>query len=33
MSHTEETHLQHHFTDSEQQRESAKLGMWKVDVC
>lgn len=22
------THVQHHFTDAEQQRESAKLGMW-----
>lgn len=31
MSHTSESHpahLQHHFSDSEQQSESAKLGMW-----
>ena len=28
MSHTNEGHLQHHFSDVEQQRESAKLGMW-----
>ena len=25
---TTPAHVQHHFTDSEQQRESAKLGMW-----
>ncbi len=24
----EQNHLQHHFSDAEQQRESAKLGMW-----
>ncbi len=28
LSATNPAHLQHHFTDSEQQRESAKLGMW-----
>jgi cytochrome c oxidase subunit 3 len=28
ISATGAAHVQHHFTDSEQQRESAKLGMW-----
>ncbi|MBU1320508.1 MAG: cytochrome c oxidase subunit 3 family protein [candidate division Zixibacteria bacterium] len=27
-SHTDNTHLAHHFSDAGQQRESAKLGMW-----
>jgi cytochrome c oxidase subunit 3 len=28
ISTTHATHLQHHFADAEQQRESAKMGMW-----
>lgn len=28
MNDTHPAHLQHHFSDTEQQRESAKLGMW-----
>jgi len=28
MSHANDSHLQHHFSDTHQQAESAKLGMW-----
>ena len=28
ISTTHPTHLQHHFADTIQQRESAKMGMW-----